>query len=99
MSYVELSDFAAYSQIPMLGEMLGAFIGLIPNCSASVILTQLYMEDVISLSTLMSGSLTNGGVGLLLLFRVNRHLSENLKIVVILYICGVLGGLAAHFLP
>jgi len=99
MSYVDLHDFAAYARIPLLGELLGGLIGLLPNCSASVILTQLYLEDVIGLNTLLSGSLTNGGVGLLVLFRVNRRLSENLKIVAILYVCGVIGGLLTHFLP
>ncbi len=85
-------------QYPLLGEMLSAVIGLIPNCSASVILTQMYILNYIDFSTMMSGSLVSGGVGLLVLFRVNRPLKQNLKIVALLYICGLLGGLCSNLL-
>ncbi len=85
-------------QYPLLGEMLSAVIGLIPNCSASVILTQMYILNYIDFSTMMSGSLVSGGVGLLVLFRVNRPLKQSLKIVALLYICGLLGGLCSNLL-
>ncbi len=85
-------------QYPLLGEMLSAVIGLIPNCSASVILTQMYILNYIDFSTMMCGSLVSGGVGLLVLFRVNRPLKQNLKIVALLYICGLLGGLCCNLL-
>ena len=85
-------------QYPLLGEMFSALIGLIPNCSASVILTQMYIMNYIDFSTMMSGSLVSGGVGLLVLFRVNRPLKQNLKILALLYICGLLGGLCSNLL-
>lgn len=85
-------------QYPLLGEMFSALIGLIPNCSSSVILTQMYVLNYIDFSTMMSGSLVSGGVGLLVLFRVNRPLKQNLKIVALLYICGLLGGLCSNLL-
>lgn len=93
LSFIDITAGIRYMQLPIIGEIISGFIGLIPNCSASVILTQLYMEDYISIGALLSGSLVNGGVGLLVLFRVNRRLSENLKITATLYICGILGGL------
>ena len=98
MSYLDLSGITAYMQIPLLGEVISGLIGLIPNCSSSVILTQLYMDDFIPFGALISGSLVNGGVGLLVLFRVNRRLRENLKITAALYICGVIGGLLTHLI-
>ena len=98
MSYLDISAATAYMQIPLLGEMVSGIIGLIPNCSSSVILTQLYMDDFIPLGALISGSLVNGGVGLLVLFRVNRRLRENLLITAVLYICGVIGGLLTHLI-
>lgn len=98
MSYLNVSVITNYMKLPLLGEIFGGIIGLVPNCSASVILTQLYIDGFIPLETLMSGSLVSGGVGLLVLFRVNRHLKENLRIVAILYICGILGGLLTHLI-
>lgn len=85
-------------QYPLLGEMFSALIGLIPNCSASVILTQMYILNYIDFSTMMSGSLVSGGVGLLVLFRVNHPLKQNIKIIALLYICGLIGGLCSNLL-
>lgn len=87
-----------YLQMPLVGELISGLIGLIPNCSASVILTQLYLDKYIGVSTLLSGTLAGGGVGVLVLFRVNRCLRENLWIVLLLYICGICGGLCSYLL-
>ena len=97
-SYIRPENFTRYLQIPILSELLSGLFGLLPNCSASVVLTQLYLENCINLSTLLSGSLVNGGVGLLVLFRVNKHLKQNLKIMAVLYGCGVIGGLLSRLL-
>ena len=77
----------------MAGELLAALIGLIPNCAASVALTQLYLEGVITAGAMTAGLLTGAGVGLLVLFRVNAHLKENLTIAGLLYVFGVTGGI------
>lgn len=95
VAYFDISKLTDYMKIPLLGEAISGLIGLIPNCSASVVLTRLYMENYIPVSSLLSGSLVSGGVGLLILFRVNRRLKENLQITAALYICGVIGGLLA----
>ena len=77
-----------------LGPIISSMIGLIPNCAASVIITNLYIENVINMASLISGLLTGAGVGLLVLFRTNKkHLKENLSIVGIMYLIGVVSGL------
>ena len=76
----------------ILGPVVASLIGLIPNCASSVIITQLYVEKLISVAIMISGLLVNAGVGLLVLFRVNRNLKENIKITAILYGIGVISG-------
>lgn len=77
---------------PMLGHVISGFIGIIPNCASSVVLTKLYVDNVINLSIMISGLLVNAGVGLVILFKVNKNLKENMKILVLLYFIGVLVG-------
>ena len=83
---------------PVIGPVLAGIVGLIPNCAASVTVTQLYLRGVISLGAMMSGLLVGAGVGLLVLFRVNSDKKENLKIVGILYVIGVLTGIVINWL-
>ena len=80
------------SGMPFVGEMITGAIGLVPNCAASVVLTQLYLEGIIGFGQLMSGLLVGAGVGLLVLFRVNDPKRENVVITAILYVIGVLSG-------
>ena len=77
----------------ILGPVLGGIIGLIPNCASSVILTQLYLQNVIPISTMISGLLVGAGVGLIVLFKMNKGIKQNLKITALLYIIGVLSGI------
>lgn len=77
----------------ILGPVIACLIGLIPNCASSVIISQLYVEKVISAAIMISGLLVNAGVGLLVLFRVNINLKENIKITTILYVIGVISGI------
>ena len=81
------------SENVIVGPIIAGFIGLIPNCASSVILTELFIENVISMPMLISGVAVNAGVGLLVLFRTNKNLKENLSIVGLLYIIGVLSGI------
>ena len=78
---------------PILGPVLGGIIGLIPNCASSVILTQLYLENVIPAATMISGLLVGAGVGLIVLFKVNKGIKQNLKITGLLYVIGVVSGI------
>jgi len=77
---------------PVLGELLAALIGLIPNCASSVVITHLYLQGAMSAGAMLSGLLTGAGVGLLVLFRTNRNVKENLITLVLLYAFGVILG-------
>ena len=71
---------------------ISSLIGLIPNCASSVIMTEIYLTDMISFGSLISGLLTGAGVGLLVLFKTNKNLKENCLIIFLLYIIGVVIG-------
>ena len=77
----------------ILGPVVAGLIGLIPNCASSVILTKMYLEQVISASTMIAGLLVGAGVGLAVLFRTNKNVKENIKITVLLYSIGVVSGI------
>ena len=78
---------------PVLGALLLALLGLIPNCSVSVILTRAFLSGIIGLGGLLAGLLANAGMGLLVLFRTNRDMRENFCIVGICYIFSALTGI------
>lgn len=77
----------------LLAVFASALVGLVPNCSASVVITQLYLEGVLGFAPLMAGLLTSAGVGYLVLFRTNRHPRENAVIVVGLFLVACVWGL------
>ena len=74
-----------FSDIPVLGQMIAGLVGLIPNCGASVVITQLYLDGIIGAGPMMSGLLVSAGVGLLVLYKENHHIHENILITAILY--------------
>lgn len=84
--------------MPVLGTILAGLIGLIPNCAASVVLTELYVENIIGISTMIAGLLVNAGVGTVVLFRINKDLKENVKIIGLLYGIGVIIGMFLQLL-
>lgn len=71
---------------------ISSLIGLIPNCGASVILTELYLNNVISFASVIAGLLTGSGVALLVLFKINKTVKENVKILLTVYFIGALSG-------
>lgn len=79
---------------PVIGEILLALVGLIPNCSVSVVITESYLSGLIGLGGLFAGLLSNAGIGLLVLFRTNKNMKENLVITSTLYGLSVVAGLA-----
>lgn len=84
--------YMLFSNLPVVGEMIAALVGLIPNCAASVVITQLYLDGVIGAGPMMSGLLVSAGIGLLVLFEENHNIKENITIVGILYVLGVAWG-------
>lgn len=77
----------------ILSPFITSLIGLIPNCAASVILTELYLNSTISLGALIGGLLTSSGSSLLVLIKNNKNKKENLSIILLLYTLGVLSGI------
>lgn len=78
-----------------LAVLCAALVGLIPNCAASVVVTQLYLEGVLSFGAMLAGTLVGAGTGFLVLFRTNRSARENLIILALLYVVAVACGLVA----
>ncbi len=83
---------------PILGPILAGIIGLIPNCASSVLLTQLYLSGVITVSTMLAGLLVGAGVGILILCKVNKNRKENASIIGLLYVIGVVAGIVLEII-
>ena len=86
-----LEAFLASNRV--LAVFAAALVALIPNCAASIVITQLYLEGVLAFGPMMAGSLVGVGIGFLVLFRANRSLRENVAILVLLYAIGTAWGL------
>ena len=84
----------------LLGHMgffqpvVAALVGLIPNCAASVLLTQLYVEGALRFSSLVAGLCTGAGVGLAVLWRTNPSWKQNLFITGLTWAAGAFVGVA-----
>ena len=81
-----------------VSDLLAGLVGLIPNCGASVMITELYLKGILGSGQMMAGLLVGAGVGLLVLFRSHRHVKKNLQIMGALYICGIFWGLLIELL-
>lgn len=88
----------SFLSVPVIGEMLIGLIGLIPNCASSVLITQLYLSEVISFGTMMTGLLVGAGVGILILLRVSEDKKDALRIIGLLYVIGVVSGVVLNLL-
>ena len=87
----KLSSILTHNNI--LTYFLASLIGLIPNCASSVIMTELYLSNIISIGILLSGLLPGSGLGILILFKSNKNLKENIFILSVIYIVGVTIGI------
>ena len=83
---------------PVLGTAATAIIGLIPNCAASVLIAQMYLEGLLTSGQLMSGLLVGAGVGLLVLVRTNTHQKENAAVIGVLLGLGIFWGVLIDML-
>jgi len=84
---------------PILGNILSATVGLIPNCAASIIITELYLDGIISIGSMLSGLLVGAGVGVAILLRNNRPLRDSLRIILLLWCIGALSGIIVDITP
>lgn len=81
------------SSAPLLSHAVCTLLGLIPNCAASVLLSTLYADELITAGAMISGLFAGAGVGLLVLFRINKHPRENLAMLLSLVLTGFVFGL------
>ena len=89
---------AALGNHPVRATFLAALIGLIPNCGASVALAQLFIDGTLAFGPMLAGLLVSGGMGLLVLFRTNPDMQQNVEIAGFIYMVGVACGLLANAL-
>ena len=93
IEWVGEEAIASFMQVhPTLSVIAASVVGLIPNCGASVVLTELYLEGTLSFGAAMGGLLVSAGIGLLVLVRTNRHAKQNLTIIGVLFLTGVIWG-------
>ena len=78
---------------PVRATFVAALVGLIPNCGASVAITELYLDGVLSAGPMLAGLLASGGVGLLVLWRTNADARQNAAITAFVYVVAVVAGL------
>ena len=99
-AYVDKAAVGAFmKKMPVLGCVISALLGLIPNCAVSVALTELYLEGVISVQMMLCGLMTGAGSGLLVLFHSNKNMTENAVFVLLLFVSGLgMGSLAGALL-
>lgn len=94
----EKSISGLFVQSTVLGPIVSGIIGMIPNCASSVIITELYINGTINFGSLMSGLIINSGVGLIVLFRLNKKYKENFIILGLLYLISIISGIIINIL-
>lgn len=82
----------------IFGPFVGSLVGLIPNCAASIALSELYLSNAISFGACISGLLTGSGVAILVLLKTNKNFKESIFIIISLYLIGVLVGIFIEFI-
>lgn len=82
----------------VVGPLIGGVVGLIPNCAASVIITELYLSKIINFGTMISGLLVSSGVALLVLFKVNKDKLDSIKVLLYTFVSGVLVGIIINLI-
>ena len=84
---------------PIIANIISAFVGVIPNCASSVIVTELYASGILSSGAMISGLLINSGVALAVLFRTNHPKKDTLKIILILFFVSIIAGIIVDLSP
>lgn len=82
----------------IFSPIITSLIGLIPNCASSIVITKLYLASSISFGSMIAGLLTNSGIALVVLFKTNRNLKENINIILLTHFIGTLIGIILNIL-
>ena len=100
--FMELAGEETASKLLMTNSvfqpLIAGIIGFIPNCAASVVLTQLYINGVLSFGSVIAGLTTGAGIGLVVLFKTNKHIKQNLAVMGVLYLTGVIAGMVINLI-
>lgn len=94
----KLAEFLTGNTVYVLQPILAMLIGFIPNCASSVVLTELYLMGGLSFGSLVAGLIVNAGLGIILLFKENKHPKENLFIILTLIISSLSFGYLLHYI-
>ena len=89
-----MADFLG--KMGIFQPFVAGLVGLIPNCAASVLITELYADGIISFGSALAGLSTGAGVGFAVLFRSNKNMKENFVILGLVYFIGVVSGLICN---
>lgn len=99
---MEMASDAILQKIFLNGSIFQPFlttlIGMIPNCAASVALTELYIGGQITFGSMLSGLCAGAGLGIAVLLKTNKRKKENLGIILILYAVAVAAGLILNII-
>ena len=82
----------------VMGPFFSTLFGLIPNCATSVVSAQLFADGTLPDGAFLSAVLANAGIGLIVLFHVNRRLKQNLKIITFISLVSFLSGFIFNLL-
>lgn len=80
---------------PLRAVFVAALVGMVPNCAASVAISELFLTGTLGAPAMLAGLLASGGVGLLVLFRTNADMRQNVAVAVLLYVASVVCGIMA----
>ena len=92
VDHIPRDTFKAILNFPFLSEFFASLLGLIPNCAISVLFTQLYLEGALGIGPMLCGLLSNGGIGLLVLFRTNHCRKDSIVITLVLFVSSLILG-------
>ena len=82
----------------VFSPIITSLIGLIPNCASSIVITKLYLASSISFGSMIAGLLTNSGIALVVLFKTNKNVKENINIIFLTYFIGIIIGIILNIL-
>lgn len=90
-------NFAAFMERSTFAQpFITSVIGLIPNCAASVIITESYLLGHITLGSCIAGLCSNAGLGFVVLLKNTKKWKRNLFLLIGIYAVSVATGLVCN---